>query len=213
VLAGHYAAAYALRATRPVVPLWALFLAVQAVDIAFFVFAVTGLETLRVRPDARGPLAMDLVHIPYTHSLALNLVYGAAVIGMAALARRTRAGVVLAIALLSHWLLDLIVHMHDLPLTWAGTDTVGWALWERPLAALALEVGLVLVAYGALRRQLPRPARRPADIAATVLIAIQLFYVLGPPPTAAWQMALAAEAIYVTMIVLAYRVDRAAVHR
>ena len=119
------------------------------------------------------------------------------------------AGVVLASALLSHWMLDLILHVHDLPLIWTGTDTVGWGLWRLPLVSLALEIGLVLAGYAALRRQLPRPARRPADRGAAVLIAIQLFYALGPPPAAAWQMAVAAETIYVTMAVIAYRVDRA----
>ena len=130
MLAGHYAAAYALKAVRPIAPLWTLFVAVQAVDIVFFVFALTGVETLRVRPDARGPLAMDLVHIPYTHSLVLNLVYAVAIVGVAASVRRARAGVVIALALLSHWMLDLIVHLHDLPLTWSGTDSVGWGLWR-----------------------------------------------------------------------------------
>ena len=128
---------------------------------------------------------------------------------VAASVRRAQAGVVVAIALLSHWLLDLIVHVHDLPLTWADTGTVGLGLWQRPLVALALEVGLVLVAYGALRRSLAAAARRRVDLGAAVLVAIQLFYVLGPPPTAVWQMALAAEAIYLTMALLAYRVDRA----
>jgi hypothetical protein len=212
VLAGHYAAAYALRAAGPAVPLWALFVAVQAVDIVFFVFALAGVETLRVRPDARGPLAMDLVRIPYTHSLVLNLLYAAAVVGLAASMRRARAGVVLAIALLSHWMLDVIVHVHDLPLTWSATETVGWGLWQRPLAALALEIGLVVATYAALRPRLVSGARRPADLGAALLIAIQLFYVLGPPPTAAWQMAIAAEAIYTTMAILAYRVDTRGTH-
>lgn len=208
MLAGHYAAAYALKAARPAVPLWTLFIAVQAVDIVFFVFALAGVETLRVLPGARGPLAMDLVRIPYTHSLALNLVYAAAVVGVAAGVRRTRAGVVVAIALLSHWALDLFVHLHDLPLTWTGTDTVGLGLWRWPLAALSLEIGLVLAAYAVLRRALPASSRRQADAGAAVLVAVQLFYVLGPPPASVLQMALAAEAIYLAMAVLAYRVDR-----
>jgi hypothetical protein len=208
MLAGHYAAAYALRAARPVAPLWALFIAVQAVDIVFFVFALAGVETLRVVPGERGPLAMELVRIPYTHSLALNIVYAVAVVAVAARVRRIRAGVVVAGALVSHWALDLLVHLHDLPLTWTGAETVGLGLWRRPLLALSLEIGLVLAAYAALRRRLPAGARRPADMGAVVLVAVQLFYVLGPPPASVLQMALAAEAIYAGMAVLAYLVDR-----
>ena len=208
MLAGHYAAAYALKAARPAVPLWALFIAVQAVDIAFFVFALTGVESLRVLPGERGPLAMDLVRIPYTHSLALNVVYAAAIVAVAAGVRRTPAGVVIAIALLSHWALDLVVHLHDLPLTWTGAETVGWGLWRRPFLALTLELGLLLAGYTALRRHVPAHARPTADLGVVLLVAVQLFYVLGPPPGSVLQMALAAEAIYLTMAVLACRVDR-----
>jgi hypothetical protein len=208
MLAGHYAAAYALKAARPAVPLWAYFIAVQAVDIVFFVFALTGLETLRVVPGARGPLAMDLARIPYTHSLALTIVYAAALVAAASWLGHLRAGVALAGALLSHWLLDLLVHLHDLPLTWSGADTVGWGLWRWPLAALSLEIGLVLAAYVVLRRRLPMSARRPVDASAVALVIVQLFYVLGPPPSTVLQMALAAEAIYAAMAFLAYRVDR-----
>ena len=210
MLAGHYAAAFALKAARPVVPLWVLFVAVQAVDVVFFVFALAGVETLRVVPHERGPLAMDLVTIPYTHSLALNLAYAAAVVAFASQRRQRSAGVVLAAALLSHWVFDLFVHVHDLPLTWTGADKVGLGLWRRPLLALALEMGLVLIAYATLRGQLPAQARRAGDVTAVVLLVVQLFYVLGPPPASVLQMALAAEAIYVVMAVLAHRVDRRA---
>lgn len=211
MLAGHYAAAYALKAARPQVPLWALFVAVQAVDIVFFVLALTGVEGLAVNPGEDGPLAMNLVYIPYTHSLALNLAYACAIAVAGVLAKRTVAGMVLAAALLSHWLLDLFVHMRDLPLTVAATAKVGLGLWRYPIPALLLEVGLVLVAYAALRRALPHGyARRWADIGAGLLVVIQLIYVLGPPPATITQMALTAEAIYVVMAVLAYQVDRRA---
>jgi hypothetical protein len=209
MLAGHYAAAFALKAARPVVPLWALFVAVQAVDIVFFVFALTGVETLRVVPGERGPLAMDLVRIPYTHSLSLNLAYAAIVVGIAS-RRPGRAGMALGAALLSHWVFDFFVHLHDLPLTAAGADRVGLGLWRRPLLALALEIGLVLLAYVTLRRQLPAPAQRAGDLTAAVLVAMQLFYVFGSSPATVLEMAITAEALYVVMAVLAHRVDRRA---
>lgn len=209
MLAGHYAAAYVLKAARPAVPLWALFVAVQAVDVAFFVLALTGVETLAVNHGEDGPLAMNLVHIPFTHSLALNLAYAAGLIAAGLLAKRTVLGMVLAAALVSHWSLDLFVHLRDLPLTIAATTKVGMGLWRYPVPALVLEVGLVLMAYAMLRRGLsPGPARRWADSGAVLLVAIQLAYVLGPAPTTVLQMALAAEAIYVVMAVLAYQVDR-----
>ena len=211
MLAGHYAAAYALKAARPAVPLWALFVAVQIVDIAFFLLAVSGVETLRVNPGGRGPLAMDLVHIPFTHSLAMNLVYAAVLICAGLLVKRLWAGVVLAAALISHWCLDLFVHAHDLPLTVGAATKVGFGLWEFPIPALLLELAILLLAYAALRRSLRSvPERRWADIGAAVLVVTQLIYVFGPPPATVVQMVVAAEAIYVVMAVLACQVDRRA---
>lgn len=211
MLAGHYAAAYALKAARPTVPLWALFVAVQVVDVAFFALALTGVETLAINPGQGGPLAMNLVHIPYTHSLALNLVYAGVLVAAGLLLKRTWTGVILAAALLSHWSLDLFVHTRDLPLTIAATTKVGLGLWHYPIPALLLEISLVVIAYAALRRMLPGGlARRWADIGAGLLVGIQLIYVLGPPPATITQMAVAAEVTYVVMAVLAYQVDRRA---
>lgn len=209
MLAGHYAAAYALRAARPIVPLWVLFLAVQAVDVLFFVFALTGIETLEVAAGGRGPLAMNLVHIPYTHSLVLTAVYAGAIVMAGRMMKRAGPAAIVAAAVISHWVLDVFVHNPDLPLTVAATGKVGLGLWRYPTPALLLEVGLLLLAYAALRRSLPAgAARRWGDIGVVLLAVTQLIYVFGPPPSTVMQMAVSAEAIYLVMTLFAYQVDR-----
>lgn len=50
------------------------------------------------------------------------------------------AGVVL-----SHWVLDLLVHRPDL-LLWLGGPKVGLGVWNLPLSEMALEMGLVALA-------------------------------------------------------------------
>lgn len=209
MLAGHYAAAYALRASRPAVPLWLLFIAVQAVDVVFFIFALTGIETLEVVAGERGPLAMNLVHIPFTHSLVMTAVYAGAIVVIGLLAQRVWAAAILATALVSHWVFDLFVHTRDLPITVSATDKLGLGLWRYPIPALLLEVGMLLLAYAALRRSLPAGgARRWGDIGAAVLVVTQLIYVFGPAPTSVMQMAISAEAIYLVMTLIAHQVDR-----
>ena len=190
-------------------PLWMLFIAVQAVDVVFFIFALTGIETLEVVAGARGPLAMNLVHIPFTHSLVMTAVYAGAIVLVGVLTKRAWASALLAIALVSHWVLDLFVHVRDLPITMAATDKLGLGLWRYPIPALLLEVGLLLLTYAALRRLLPvRAARQWGDIGAAVLVVTQLIYVFGPAPTSVMQMAISAEAIYLVMTLIAYQVDR-----
>jgi hypothetical protein len=209
MLAGHYAAAYALKAARPAVPLWALAVMVQAVDIVFFAFVPLGIETLTIDRAVDGPLAMQLMHIPYTHSLLANLGYAAVIVAVSTALRRTSVGIVLAAALLSHWGFDVFVHVPDLPLTLDGQARVGLGLWRLPVVALALELALVVGSFLLLRRVLPPGApRRWAAGSVALLCIAQVIYVFTPPPATVLQMALVAEAIYVVVAIVVYQVDR-----
>ena len=127
---GHYAPALALRARYPEAPLWALFLAVQAVDVAFFVLVPLGVEHMALDPSQPGFLALRLTYLPWSHSLALTLAYGV-LVALAFRARgHARLGVALALAVCSHWVCDLLVHTPDLPLA-PGAPSVGFGLWLR----------------------------------------------------------------------------------
>jgi len=56
-----------------------------------------------------------------------------------------------ALAVFSHWVLDLVVHRPDLPL-YHNARKVGLRLWNYPLIAFALEAALLV--GGILRRKL-----------------------------------------------------------
>ena len=56
---------------------------------------------------------------------------------MYAIRRHTVGAVVCAIAVLSHWVLDLIVHHPDLPLLPGAEGRYGLGLWSSRIAALA----------------------------------------------------------------------------
>jgi hypothetical protein len=211
MLAGHYGPAYLLRRTFPNISLLTFFLAVQAPDIVFFLLVPLGIEHVRVDPSIRGPLGMELVFIPYTHSLALTLVYGAVLIAAIGLVwRRWRVGFALALAVLSHWALDYIVHEHDLPLTAADTVRLGLGLWRERWWAYSLEVALVVGSAGWLAHTLP-PGRARYWIygSALVLVASQTNYVLTPPPDTTFRLAVNAELTYAFFALVAWGCDRA----
>ena len=44
---GHYSASFAIKAAKPKIPLWTLFLAVQAVDIGWGTLMLLGVEKAR----------------------------------------------------------------------------------------------------------------------------------------------------------------------
>lgn len=144
---GHYGVAFAVKSADKRIPLWLLFLAVQFVDVLWGVLVLLGVEKARITQDYRGSLPLDLYYMPYTHSLPAAIAWSLA----AYLAYRwfaSKAGplvhcaaLLVALAVLSHWVLDLVVHRADLPL-YDDTYKLGLALWNYPLPALALEVGL-----------------------------------------------------------------------
>src|SRR5262245_20262667 len=126
MFAGHFAPALAAKARFPELALWKLFLACQAVDLLFDVLVPLGVEIIELKGE-RGPLAIELQWMPWSHSLVVVLLYASACAGVGALAGRPREGLVLGAVLGSHWPLDLLVHAPDMPLWW-GEPCLGLGL-------------------------------------------------------------------------------------
>jgi hypothetical protein len=166
MMMGHYSAAFLAKRFAPALPLWLAFVAVMLVDIAWACFIVIGVE--RVSFDATlasNPLVLE--HMPYTHSLAANLAWAALAFFAVRVWLGSRAASLAAgLAVLSHWFADLLVHRPDLTLAGGGTfGKLGFALWNQPWLALALELGLLAAAAhvcvtgdGPLRAARPRLA-------------------------------------------------------
>jgi hypothetical protein len=158
VIAGHFALAAAVRARDKSAPLWALMLATQWLDVVFIPLLLAGVETMQRAPEAPPGYGDGLFHIPWTHSL-LGAAALAALFGATCMLRwGRRAGVVLGVVVLSHWVLDAVVHRPDLPLIPGGGPLIGLGLWRWPGAAMVLELALVLAASALYFRSAPRTA-------------------------------------------------------
>jgi len=144
---GHYGVSFAIKRAEPAIPLWVAFVAVQFLDLLWAILVLLGIERAQVSAMHRGSLPLDLEYMPYTHSLVAAIIWS--VVGYAicrAFPRSHRFALFVALAILSHWFLDLIVHRPDLPL-YDNAHKVGLALWDQPFVAFALEVAFY---YGAL---------------------------------------------------------------
>jgi len=144
---GHYAVSLALRKVEKNASLGMLFLAVQFVDILFFTFVLLGLERINIVKNFTPSTHFELIYMPYTHSLAASFLWA----GLVYLAFRlltpsaSSTALVMALAVLSHWFLDVIVHTPDLPL-WDNTSPkVGFGLWHNPIATYMVEAALILM--------------------------------------------------------------------
>ena len=148
---GHYAPAF-IAAASPKSPqnrlgLGALFVAAQLIDIAFFSFLILGVEHMRLLPGATTMNAMDLYDLPWTHSLIGAIGWGALfALAIKLLRGSWTAGAIGGAVVVSHWLLDLLVHRPDLTLI-GSPPKLGLGLWNHPWIEMPLEI---VFAFGGL---------------------------------------------------------------
>lgn len=145
---GHYAVALAAKRAVPKTSLGTLTLAAQWLDLLWPILLLLGMEHVAISPGNTRVTPLDFYDYPISHSLMTVLLWAAG-FGAAffAVRRNTRAAVVCAALVASHWFLDLLVHRPDLPLTPAASSSkVGLGLWNTP--ALSAIVELTLYAVG-----------------------------------------------------------------
>ena len=169
---GHYAPAFVAAGTRDGPPLWLGTLATQLVDLAFFSFALLGIEHYRLTAGATATNWLNLYDMPYTHSLLGTVVWGLALAIAAFLAWRNKVMALMVVALVvSHWVLDIVVHRPDLTLA-GKPPLLGLGLWNAPAIEKPLELAITFggLAFYVLRT---RPVARWA-IPALVLLVVEL---------------------------------------
>ena len=145
MFAGHYGVSFAAKSVDKTIPLWVLFIAVQLLDVFWSLFVLLGVEKVRIVPGITASNPLDLYYMPYTHSLVAAVLWSLGAYLAYRLIRRfgasRRAALLVALAVLSHWILDLVVHRPDLPV-YDDTLKAGLGLWNYRAAAFLLEVAL-----------------------------------------------------------------------
>lgn len=215
MLIGHYAPALLLKRARPDVPLWALFVAVETLDFLWSGFVLAGLEHVRIVPGMNASNALDLYDMPLSHSLVAAVAWGLVGAAVGALAWRGRPGVwgvagAFALAVVSHFALDLVVHVRDLPLAGAGSAKLGFGLWNSRPTAIAVEAGLFAGSALFLWRSEALAAsarRRFARLGAAMTVGCVVSYFVPTPPSAA-AMAVSGLALYVGLVWVAWSTER-----
>lgn len=209
---GHYAPA-AIGAGTGRIKLWQAFVAAQLVDYGWSVLTLVGVEKARITPGFTEASALDLYHMPYTHSLGMAIVWaivGAAIFGLIFRKQAKTGALVFGLVVLSHWFLDLIVHVPDLQL-WFGTDKYGFGLWNHRIVSFSLEVGIFVLAMWYYLKHTTAKGKAgrvwPLGLIGFMIL-LQIFGNYGPPPSSMQEMSFSALFIYTVFTGLAYMVDR-----
>jgi hypothetical protein len=208
---GHYGPAFGAKAAAPRIPLWVLFVAVQFLDVVWTILVLCGVEKLRIVPGLMQGSALDLYYMPYTHglfgALALSVLFAAAVAAFYS-EQRGRVFLVCALAVFSHWILDLVVHRPDL---WIYDGVkLGFGLWRWIWISLPLELATLLAGAWLYARFVP--ARRGGNIwlwlFVAAMAAVELYVAFGPQPASPAAEAQSALTAYGALALLAAIVDQ-----
>ena len=150
MFAGHLGAGLIFKRFNPKVNLGIIFLAVSFLDLVLWVFILAGVEYLVVPPDFRHRHYLTFF-FPYSHGLLSSLIWSA----LAGLmwyrlrkfpaAERLHSSIIIALAIFSHFILDFLVHIPEMPLLGATSYQMGLGLWNHLPLALALEASIALV--------------------------------------------------------------------
>jgi hypothetical protein len=209
---GHYGVSFAVQSVEKRIPLWLLFIAVQFVDVLWAVFVLTGIEKVRITPGITATNPLDLYYMPYTHSLAAVILWS--VIGFIGykVVRRgaSYAAFLVAAAVFSHWVLDLIVHRPDLPL-YDDTYKLGFGLWNYPALALALEASLLfggIFLYLRASKAVQPSGKFVMPVLGIVMLLMQGVVFFGAPPPSPAAAALTALLSYVVLAGVAYWLEK-----
>lgn len=178
MFAGHFAAALALKAKEPKAPTWGLLVGVGMLDILFGPFVLAGIEQVSLTPETSPGFSLD--QIDWSHSLLMTVVW-ALLFGAAFLRRGRAVAIVMAVAVFSHFVLDLVMHPPDLAL-WPGSTThLGLGLWAAmPIGWWFVELAVVapLCWYYWSRS---RSDRSFGGRAVWVIVVVLILHVLNSP--------------------------------
>lgn len=196
---GHLAVAMAAKAKAPGPSLGTFVAASYGLDLLWPILALTGLESFRIDPAASAFTPLAFEHYPWSHSLATSVLWGAVAGGGYWLLRRERTGaVVVGTLVVSHWLLDAIVHIPDLPL-WPHGPLVGLGLWNFVAATFVVEGVLFAGGLWLYLRATP-PTTRGRQVGLGALVAVMALIWLSspfaPPPPSTTMVAVTALAIW-----------------
>jgi membrane-bound metal-dependent hydrolase YbcI (DUF457 family) len=139
----HAATALVIKRRFPSVSLTPILVSVQAMELAWVGFNYLGIERTTTAETVRSVSDIHLAYMPYSHSVGTAV--GAALLAWLIIERgfgRAFLGRAIGLGIVSHLLLDLVTHGHDIVL-WPGlaAPRLGLGLYAAaPMVAFFVEL-------------------------------------------------------------------------
>jgi hypothetical protein len=185
---GHFGLAFAAKRAAPKTSLGMLLLGAQLADLLWPLLLLTGLEQVQIQHGATPFLDPVFTAYPYSHSLLTQCVLGVLLAALYfGMSRNARGALIVGLLVPSHWFLDWLVHVPDLPLLPRDVDKHGLGIWRSLPLTLVCEFALFgagLAIYLAITRALDRVGlwALASFVALLVLMYVATIF-SGPPPS------------------------------
>ena len=210
---GHFAVALAAKRAAPGTSLGTLIAASQMMDLIWPILVLPGLEVVVIDPGNTIVTPLDFRKYPYSHSLLAVITWGSLLAVIYWFFTRYRPGTIMVwVAVLSHWVLDLISHRPDLPLYPGGEKLLGFGLWNSLTATLLLEGGMFfagVMIYLRTTSAMDRTGKFAFWALIVFLITTYCVNVFGPPPPPGGERLVVLTTLLLWMLVpWGYWIDR-----
>jgi membrane-bound metal-dependent hydrolase YbcI (DUF457 family) len=208
---GHFGAAFAAKKIDNKPSLGTLFMASQFIDLLWPIFLILGLEKVKIDPGNTAFTPLDFIYYPFTHSLFGTIVWAILFAGIYYLIKKNlKISLILAMLVISHWLLDFLTHRPDLLIFPFGDYKVGLGLWNSIPATLVVE-SLIFASGIFLYFKSTRAKNKVGNIGLwsliVFLIVVYLANIFGPPPPSENEIGYAGLALWI-LVAWAYWVDK-----
>jgi hypothetical protein len=208
---GHYGVGFGAKKFVPNVSLGTLFIAAQFLDLLWPTLLLFGIEQVQIVPGVTRVTPLLFEHYPISHSLLAVIGWGILIGGVYYYLKRSRfAALVIGFLVVSHWLLDTIVHRPDLPLYPGSNILIGFNAWSSLPLTLVIELSLfALGVWFYLRTTVATDNKGKWGVVILVifLLLVYLASVFGSPPPSSEAIAWVGQSQWL-MVLWGYWLDR-----
>ncbi|MCX9080686.1 MAG: hypothetical protein OIN83_00650 [Candidatus Methanoperedens sp.] len=214
---GHYGIGFALKKVEPGLSLGLLIFGAIMLDILFGLFLLVGVEHAKIVPGATVVSPFEFYDYPLSHS-ALGAVI-LATSGFLAYwlwptadrTKRKRPAFVLAAAIFSHFILDVISHTPDMTLFGNNSPGLGLSLWNSLAGTMIVELGLLFIGitlYMSATHSISSSGTYGLTLLVLMLIVFFIANIFGPPPPDIISVAVTMTIGQFALVAIAYWVDK-----
>jgi hypothetical protein len=217
MIIGHFAIGLALKRTDKALSLGWLFIAAQLPDLIYGVTLLIGAEKINIITGTNPLTSSQYTFFPYSHSLIATMLWAGLVALVFLIAPfksnlpKNKTALIMATAVLSHFILDAIVHNPEMDLLGNGVYKIGLGLWNNPIASYIVEALLLatgLWIYLKTTESATFAGKYGLSILSIILLILNAANTFALYPTNTQNLAVTMLVVYLATITIAFWLDR-----